>query len=88
MDDEALHGSMAGACKIFGLRFLAPCPAACARISRKPGNKVVPGVIRLLRFILIDRSNSCWLSIAFLSLCSFGLLVNSLRSLSFKTSWT
>ena len=45
---------MAGACKIIGLRFLVTT-----------SQKVVPCVIRFLRFILIGRSNSCCLSMAF-----------------------
>jgi hypothetical protein len=88
MDDEALHGSMAGACKIIRLRFLVPCRAACARISRRqpkggPRRDPVPA-------IHFDWSKQQLLAFngVFFSLCSCVLHVNSLRSLSFKTSWT
>jgi hypothetical protein len=83
MDDETLHGSMAGACKIIRLRFLVPCRAACARISRRqpkggPRRNPFPAI----HFELVNATFAGF-QWRFFSLCSCGLYVNSLRSPSF-----
>lgn len=53
MDDEALHGSMAGVSKIIGVRVLGALHGRRRPYFSIGSQKVVSSLIRLLRFILI-----------------------------------